>query len=108
MSVAEIVAGVPARATAGVAERLRPAFRQIAAWRRAAADPLAFLIRSLALASGVLGVWRLGNDLGWTQDFFIAAGVGSHWQIWLALAAALNAAANFIQRAARRTRAESH
>jgi hypothetical protein len=85
---------------------LRPGIRHTASWSHSAAGPVSFLIRNLALAAGVLGVWRLGTDLGWTQDFFIATGLWSHWQIWLAMAAALNFGANLIQRAARR--AESH
>ena len=108
MPVTEIVDAVPSRTTAVVAAWLHPALRQTATWSQSAAGPVSFLLRNLALAAGVLGVWRLGTDLGWTQDFFIATGVWSHWQVWLALAAALNAAANFILRATRRARAESH
>jgi hypothetical protein len=108
MPVSEIVHAVPARpTTTSLAERLGPVLRQTATWSQSAAAPVSFLIRSFALAAGVLGAWRLGSDLGWTQDFFIATGAWSHWQIWLALAAALNAAANFILRAARRAAADS-
>jgi hypothetical protein len=107
MPVAEILDSVPARTTA-VAARLLPTLRQTATLSQKAAGPLSFVVRNLALAAGVLGVWRLGCDLGWTQDFFISAGVWSHWQTWLALAAALNAAANFTLRAARRAGAEPY
>jgi hypothetical protein len=106
-TVTEIMHAVPGRTTGAVAARLRRAFVQTAAWSQSAAGAVSFLIRSLALASGVLGVWRLGIDVGWTQDFVISAGVWSHWQVWLALAAALNAAASFVLRAARRDDAKS-
>ena len=31
----------------------------------------------------VLGLWRLGVDFGWTNDFIIQSGFLSHWQIWI-------------------------
>lgn len=99
---------VPARTTAAVAARLRPAIHQTVVWSQNAAGPVSFLIRSLALAAGALGFWRLGADLGWTQDFVIADGIWSHWQTWLALAAALNTAASLLLRAAPRDDAGSH
>jgi len=95
------------RASTPVVAQLRPAIHLTMTWTLNAAAPAAFLIRHCALAAGVLGLWRLGADLGWTQEFFIASGVWSHWQTWLALAAALNAAANYMQRASRRADAES-
>ena len=81
------------------------AVQQITAWLQKSAGPLSFLVRGLGLAAGVLGVWRLGNDPGWTQQFFIASGVWSHWQMWFFAAALLYAAANLIQRAAHRVEA---
>lgn len=67
-----------------------------------AVDALSFLLRSGALGALTLGVWRLGVDLGWTQDFVIPSGVWSHWQVWIALAIGLNAAATHISRPRRR------
>jgi hypothetical protein len=104
MQATEIFHDIPERTVMLV--WLDPALRLVTAWAQSAAAPVSFLIRNLALASGVLGAWRLGVDLGWTQDFFISAGVWSHWQVWLALAGALNAAANFILRAARHNDAQ--
>jgi hypothetical protein len=31
-------------------------------------------------------------DLGWTGNFFIGSGLLSHWQVWIALAIATQAA----------------
>jgi hypothetical protein len=107
LPVTEIGHVVPERTTTSVIAQLQPALRQTATWSQSAAGPASFLIRHFALAAGVLGFWRLGADIGWTQDFFIATGVWSHWQTWLALAAALNAAANYVQRAARRPDTDS-
>jgi hypothetical protein len=106
MQAAEIFHDIPERTGTVMLVWLDPAIRRVTAWAQSAAIPVSFLIRNLALASGVLGVWRLGVDLGWTQDFFISSGVGSHWQVWLALAVALNAAANFVLRAARHSDAQ--
>jgi hypothetical protein len=101
MQATEIFHDIPERTGTVMLAWLDPALRHVTVWAQSAAVPVSFLIRNLALASGVLGAWRLGVDLGWTQDFFISSGIGSHWQVWLALAVALNAAANFILRAAR-------
>lgn len=106
-TVTEIMHAAPARTTGALAAGLRRALVQTAAWSRSAAGPVSFLIRSLALAAGVLGVWRLGTDVGWTQDFVISTGVWSHWQVWLALAAGLNAGASFVLRATPRDDAKS-
>jgi hypothetical protein len=105
MPLVEDIGAIPAR-TATVTVLLRPDVRRTASWSQGAAGPLSYLIRHLALAAGVLGLWRLGSDIGWTQDFFITAGFWSHWQTWLALAAALNGGANLMQRAARRSESQ--
>ena len=47
-----------------------------------------YLLKPVALVAYVLSIWRLGADLNWTGDFFIANGLFSHWQVWLALAVA--------------------
>jgi len=106
MQATEIFHDIPERTGTVMLVWIDLAIHHVTAWARGAAIPVSFLIRNLALASGVLGAWRLGVDLGWTQDFFISAGVWSHWQVWLALAGALNAAANFILRAARHNDAQ--
>jgi hypothetical protein len=41
----------------------------------------------------ILGIWRLGIDLGWTTNFVFADGLLSHWQVWFAAALILQASA---------------
>jgi len=100
LPLAQNVDAVEGRLAAPITAWLRPLVDRGVRLSRNAAGPVSFLLRNLALAAGVLGLWRLGSDLGWTQDFFISVGFWSHWQSWLALAALLTAAANFILRAA--------
>ena len=47
---------------------------------------LAVLLTPAAVLAGALGFWRLGADPGWTNQFFIADGLLSHWQAWFAVA----------------------
>ena len=47
---------------------------------------LAVLLPPVAVLAGALGVWRLGVDPGWTNQFFIPNGLLSHWQGWFAVA----------------------
>ncbi len=58
---------------------------------------VAFLTPAAAVA-GVLGAWRLSADLGWTDEFFIAKGLFSHWQVWFAIAGGLPFASAAIRR----------
>ena len=46
----------------------------------------AALLTPAALMAFVLGLWRIAADLQWTNDFAIADGVLSHWQVWIAAA----------------------
>ncbi len=46
----------------------------------------ALLLTPVAMLAGVLVAWRLSAALGWTSDFFIAEGLLSHYQLWLAIA----------------------
>jgi hypothetical protein len=41
------------------------------------------------LMAYVLGIWRLASDLGMAGEFAIS-GIFSHWQVWIAMAAALH------------------
>ncbi len=50
---------------------------------------LAVLLSPLALMAAILGMWRIGADLGIAGEFAITEGAFSHWQVWLALAAIL-------------------
>lgn len=51
------------------------------------------LLTMAAIALISLGVWRLTADLEWTGEFFIQAGLWSHWQVWLAVGTATAALA---------------
>ena len=107
LPLVENVDAVQNRVATTVAARLRLVSDHSARFSRSAAGPASFLLRNLALAAGVLGLWRLGSDLGWTQDFFISTGFWSHWQSWTAMAALLTLAANFVLRAAHPAGAKS-
>lgn len=47
-----------------------------------------YLLKTMAVGLFALGLWRLGNDVGATQPFFVEEGFLSHWQVYFALAAA--------------------
>ena len=47
----------------------------------------------VALGCASLGAWRVATDLGWAGDFVFAAGIQSHWQVWIAAAAGIQYAA---------------
>jgi hypothetical protein len=49
---------------------------------------LASLLSLVSISFAVLGFWRLGQDLDFTGNFVFSAGLLSHWQVWLAAAAA--------------------
>jgi hypothetical protein len=56
------------------------------------------VLTAVAVLSGVLGVWRLGADPGWTSRFFIAEGLLSRYQLWFAIAIAAQASALMLNR----------
>ena len=45
-----------------------------------------YLLKAAVVALFTLGIWRLGNDVGVTQPFFLQEGFFSHWQVYFALA----------------------
>lgn len=53
------------------------------------ADVLVALLTPAALVALVMGMWRVGNDLGWAREFLISGGLFSHWQVWIALSIGL-------------------
>ncbi|HUJ48911.1 MAG TPA: hypothetical protein VLW25_01905 [Bryobacteraceae bacterium] len=61
------------------------------------ANVLIILLAPASMVALVFGLWRLGSDLAWTGTFVISDGFFSHWQVWLALAAALRLAAWWLQ-----------
>lgn len=66
---------------------------------REMAAGLASLLSPVAAVVFALAIWRLGQDLGVTTQFFIQDGPLSHWQVWLALAITLGAACMWLNRA---------
>ena len=58
----------------------------------------AALLTPVAVLAGVLGVWRLGADPGWTNQFFIANGLLSHWQAWFAVAIGVHTSARNLKK----------
>ena len=77
---------------------LRPALTKVAAFSHQAARAVASLLSPAAFIALVLGAWRLGMDLGWTAPFPVLTGIFSHWQVWMTLAAVLEALAATILR----------
>jgi hypothetical protein len=73
--------------------RLRWFFERIVVASEAAMNVLPALLTPAAVTALVLGLWRVSADLGWTGEFLIAYGFFSHWQVWIALAIAMQIAA---------------
>jgi hypothetical protein len=55
------------------------------------------LLIPAALMAYVLGFWRLASDLGMAGEFGIT-GMFSHWQVWIAVAVAMQLAASALNR----------
>lgn len=75
--------------TSNFAVKLQPAIGRAGAVLQAATILVADFLSPAALVSLVLGLWRLGTDVGWTGQFIISYGLFSHWQVWIALAIGL-------------------
>jgi len=73
--------------------RVRAFTERIVNASEAAMNVLPALLTPAAVVALVLGLWRMTSDLGWTEEFLIANGFFSHWQVWIALAIALQVAA---------------
>jgi hypothetical protein len=76
--------------------------RRTALANRQAALVISALMTPVAVMAAALAVWRIAADLQWTGEFAIATGIFSHWQVWMALAIALQFAAFLLHRYARR------
>lgn len=72
--------------------------REVIWKQRRYASVLGYFMTPVALAAYVLAFWRLGADLNWLDEFFIRQGLFSRWQVWLALAVAMQLAANQLNR----------
>jgi hypothetical protein len=81
-----------------VQPRLQPALERTAETSQEALRLAVAFLTPAAVVAGVLGVWRLSADLGWTDKFFITSGLFSHWQVWFALAGGLPFAGASIRR----------
>ncbi len=73
--------------------RLRRFLERTVVASSAAMNVLPALLTPAAVVALVLGLWRVSADLGWTEEFLISNGFFSHWQVWIALAIGLQAAA---------------
>ncbi len=60
----------------------------------------AFVLRMAALGFFALAAWRFAFDLHLAQPFFIAEGILSHWQTYLAFTGATTMLASLCSRAA--------
>ena len=78
--------------------RLQRGWNRVVTTSQQAANILPALLSPAALIALVLGIWRLGSDLGWTGDFVIAEGFFSHWMVWIALALTLQTASTSLSR----------
>jgi hypothetical protein len=76
--------------------RLRWFMEQTVVASEAALNVLPALLTPAAVIAFVLGLWRVSADLGWTEEFLIANGFFSHWQVWIALAIALQVSATWL------------
>jgi len=84
-----------------VAVRFQPATGSIARISQDAAAALsALMLTPAAMIAMAFGLWRLGEDLGWTARFLISQGLFSHWVVWGALAIGLKSTANLATRGA--------
>ena len=56
------------------------------------------LLMPVAVAGYALAGWRLAADLDLAGEFFVAGGLFSHWQVWLALAAGTHFSASYLDK----------
>jgi uncharacterized membrane protein YidH (DUF202 family) len=97
--------------TSAVTGKLQPAITRTAAisstiFEEATNLVGAFLTPAAVLAS-VMGIWRLGADLGLTGDFIVSTGLFSHWLVWMMLALVLKMTGSLIHRVAEPTDPEA-
>lgn len=86
-------------AGSAVGSRLQPAFETAAKITEQATNLVAAFLTPAAVVCGVLGLWRLTSDLGWTASFAISNGVFSHWQVWIMMAIGMKMTGSMITRA---------
>jgi hypothetical protein len=74
-----------------------PPVQRKAGKNRQVASAIGTLLVPAALMAYILGIWRLASDLGMAGEFAIS-GLFSHWQVWVAIAAALHIASSSLNR----------
>jgi hypothetical protein len=85
--------------TSAVAVRIQPAITHTAeVSNHAAAFVSVLLLTPGSLIAFVFGMWRLGQDLGFANNFVISEGLFSHWLVWIALSIGLKATATMTNR----------
>lgn len=72
--------------------------KQASGKNRHVALAVAALMTPATLVMSVMALWRLGSDLQMMTEFPITEGVWSHWQMWLAAAAASQVATVLLNR----------
>ena len=75
-----------------------PAVRKLAVEPRRFAPALSLLLAPFTFTGYVLAAWRLAADLEWAGAFFVSQGLFSRWQVWLAIAIAMQLAARELKR----------
>jgi hypothetical protein len=58
------------------------------------------LLAPVYLCAWAMALWRIGADMRVAAPFFLSDGVFSHWQVWFAVAGALQAASISLRRRA--------
>jgi hypothetical protein len=76
--------------------------RKTAAANRQAALVMSSLMTPIALMAWALACWRIAADLRWAGKFAIPHGIFSHWQVWIAIAIAVQFASFLLHRYAGR------
>lgn len=69
--------------------------------------PAAAILTKLSVLAIAFALWRLGVDLDIAPWFIVPSGIFSHWQVWLALAVALQSGAFLLNKRVRREAEES-
>ena len=75
--------------------------RKLAEGPRRVAPVISNLLAPFTFTGYALAFWRLAADLGWAGEFFVADGLLSRWQVWLAFAIATQLAARELKRMGR-------
>jgi hypothetical protein len=97
-ALARTTTAMATRRTA-VAVRVQPAItRTVEVSNQAAAIASVMLLTPGSLIAFVFGMWRLGQDLGWTGNFIISQGLFSHWMVWMAISIGMKATATLSNR----------